>query len=344
MVTRMTPAVDLLEPVLSALRADKSTEFSVQGARVGVLRRIDGVFSCVQRVKILTPERTTFAYIKILKPRPQNAADPGMADRWLTREYQATQELYDALRQDQRIGAVRPIACLPEFRAIVTEEVSGRPLGELLAEGGRSSSELAAVASSVGAWIRLYQTVVPATGEIELAERRAYLDERLKLLQGRVLTEADRGTALNRFDELALEIGSPRVPAVAIHADLSPLNVIVDENGRMTVIDFTMAKTGTVYHDLTHMYFHFELMAARQRGRRASFRALQRALLEGYSPALTPDDPLFRLMLLQHGVCHVALMAERRVPVIDAAYRWFMRRRWRLCERMPEERVMLQVA
>jgi hypothetical protein len=34
-------------------------------------------------------------------------------------------------------------------------------------------------------------------------------------------------------------------------------------------------------------------------------------------------------MLLQHGVCHIALTAERRVPVVDAAYRWFMRRRWR---------------
>jgi hypothetical protein len=44
---------------------------------------------------------------------------------------------------------------------------------------------------------------------------------------------------------------------------------------------------------------------------------------------LSADDPLFRLMLLQQGVCHIALMAERRVPVVDAAYRWFMRRRWR---------------
>jgi Ser/Thr protein kinase RdoA (MazF antagonist) len=200
------------------------------------------------------------------------------------------------------------------------------------------------VASSVGAWIRLYQTVVPADGEIELAERRTYLDDRLRLLQGRVLTEADRAATLRRFDQLADAIGSPTVRAVAIHADLSPLNVIVDENGRMTVIDFTMAKTGTVYHDLTHMYFHFELMASRHRARRASFRALQRALVSGYSPALMLDDPLFRLMLLQHGVCHVALMAERRVPVIDAAYRWFMRRRWRVCERMPADPVMLQVA
>ena len=52
-------------------------------------------------------------------------------------------------------------------------------------------------------------------------------------------------------------------------------------------------------------------------------------MLAGYRPGLSAADPLFRLMLLQHAVCHVALLAERRFPIVDAAYRWFLRRRWR---------------
>jgi hypothetical protein len=43
---------------------------------------------------------------------------------------------------------------------------------------------------------------------------------------------------------------------------------------------------------------------------------------------------LFRMMLLQHAVCHVALLAERRIPFVDRAYRWFLRRRWLMCERI----------
>jgi aminoglycoside phosphotransferase (APT) family kinase protein len=330
----MTSAVDIFQPVLTALHADKSTEFGAPGARVEIVRPIEGSFSSVRRVRIRTPERTMFAYIKILKARGEPGADPAMADRWLKREYRATQAVYEARHRDPRIGAVRPIAWFPEYRAIVTEEVPGRTLGELLAEGHRPHDELAAISESVGAWVRLYQAVMPASGLVSIAERREYLDVRLKRLRGRVLTEADRDETLRRFDQLAIAVASPTVPAVAIHADLSPLNVIVDDTGRLTVIDFTMAKTGTALHDLTHIYFHFELMAARHPARRASLRALQRALLSGYSPALAPDDPLFRLMLLQHGVCHVAVMAERRVPAIDAAYRWFMRRRWRVCDRM----------
>ena len=65
-------------------------------------------------------------------------------------------------------------------------------------------------------------------------------------------------------------------------------------------------------------------------------RELERALLAGYSPSLSETDPLFQLMLMQHVVCHVALLASRRVPVVDLAYRWFVRRRWQMCLRMLE--------
>jgi hypothetical protein len=41
-------------------------------------------------------------------------------------------------------------------------------------------------------------------------------------------------------------------------------------------------------------------------------------------------------MLWQHAVCHVAMLAERRLPLADAAYRWFLRRRWRRCVRAIE--------
>jgi Ser/Thr protein kinase RdoA (MazF antagonist) len=340
----MSHGRDIFDTVLAALAADKSTAFGAPGAQVEVLRRIDGLFSAVQRVRIQTPARTIHAYVKVLKPRRPGADELAYLDRMLTREYRATQALHDALRQDRAIGAVRPLALLPAYRALVTEEVPGRPFGELLVETDHSTDELAVVASNIGRWVRLYQGLDGAAGHIDVAEQRSYIDDRLKLLEGRVLSSADRQSTLQRVDALAREIGCPSVRAVPIHADLTPLNIIVDATGRTTVLDFTMAKTGTVYHDLSHLYFHLELMATGMRGRSASFRALQHALLSGYAPTLTAADPLFRLMLLQHGICHVALMAERRVPVIDAAYCWFMRRRWRVCERMPADASMLQVA
>jgi serine/threonine protein kinase len=328
----MSQGGDVFDGVMTALAADATTEFGVPDARIEVLRRIDGPFSAVQRVRIQTSARTTHAYVKVMRPRRPGAEELKRIDRSLEREYLATQALYETLRQNDRMGAVRPIAWLPEHRALVTEEVPGRPLGDLLAEGQRSTDELALVCRSIGAWVRLYQRIDQPGGMIELAERRVYVDDRLKLLEGRVLSAADRQATLSRFDALASEVRSPAVRAVPIHADLSPQNIIIDDGGRVTVLDFTMAKAGTESDDLSHLYFHFDLMAARQPARVEVFRQLQHALLTGYSPTLSADDPLFRLMRLQQGVCHVALLAERHVPVIDAAYRWFLRRRWRLCQ------------
>jgi hypothetical protein len=325
---------DLFEPVLAALRADPTSEFGSPDARIDTLHHVRGPFSSVRRVRVQTPSRTTYAYIKILKPRKPGAEELAMIDRMLLREYRATRALHDALPQDPAIGAVRPIALLPEFRALATEEVPGRPWGEVLARGGVPDDELLGIARRVGAWVRTYQRIGAAPAAIEVAERRTYIDDRLRLLEGRAIGARERQAALDRFDRIARDIGSPSVPAVPIHADLTPMNIVVDGRGRVTVLDFTMAKTGTALHDLSHVYFHLELMAGRHRRRRAAFRGMQREMLRGYDPGLSAADPLFRLMLMQHGVCHVALLAERRVPVLDPLYRWFLRRRWRLCDRL----------
>lgn len=320
---------DPFAPVMAALSADPSTVFGAPGARVQVLQRIDGPFSSVRRVSIRTPQGESRAYVKILKPRGTGPDAVASADRMLRREYRATLALYGAIGQAGPLRAVRPIAWLPEHRALVTEEASGRPLRHWLGSTGDLTRSMAAV----GAWIRLYQSIGGPAGQIELTDVREYVDARLRRLQGRILTAADREHALRRVDAFTAASGVRAVRSVPIHADLTPDNVLVDDEGRLTVLDFTMAKTGPEYHDLSHFYFHLELIGGRG-GRSESIRGLQGALLRGYSAALTADDPLFRLLLLQHAVCHVAQMAERRVPVLDRAYRWLIRRRWRRCERM----------
>jgi hypothetical protein len=319
--------------VLDELSTDPSTDFGRPGARVDVLRTIDGRFSSVQHVRVTAPDRTTGAYIKVLKPRSGSREDLAGARRAIEREYRLTHECWAALRQDAALGAVRPIAVLPGLYAMVTEEVPGRPFGELLARSSRSPDDLRTIAANVGRWVRAYQAAEPVGGVVEMREQRLYVDRRLQQLEGRVFAPEARRLLLEQFDALARAV-APSVPAVRIHADLTPANVIAGESGRVTILDFTMAKAGTAHHDLAHVYFHLELMAARRPKRRRLFRALQTALLAGYDPALTPVDPQFRLMLLQHSVCHLVHLAERRVPIVDAAYRWFLRRRWKNCEQL----------
>ena len=330
--SRMPQGGDVLATVLDTLKRDPSIEFGDPAARIEHLARVDRPFSTVHRLRIHTPTRSVTAYAKILKPYGNTPEELAMADRMLRREFKATKGLFEVLRQDSEIGAVRPIAFLPEHLAVVTEEIPGRPFAEVLASASQATDDLLAVARRIGGWIRIYQSLGASEKSVSLAERREYLDERLKQLEGRVISPAERQAMLSRFDALTERLG-PEVAGVPIHADLGPMNIIVDDTGRIAVLDFTMVKDGTACHDISHLYFHFEMTGARQR-KREMMRELERALLAGYSPSLSETDPLFQLMLMQHVVCHVALLASRRAPVVDLGYRWFARRRWQTCLRM----------
>ena len=329
----MSESATGLEAVLERLKAEAHGVFGEPGAVVERLKRIDGPYSSVFRVRVRSGSRITYAYIKVSRPRDASAESAARVRRFLLREYRAACALRDRLATRTDVGALRPIALFPELNAIVTEEVAGKPLGRLVRHARNADASLLESFRRVGRWIRLYQELDAPAGVVDLAERRAYLADRLALLEGRVLSEAERRDVGARVDAICQAIGSRPIPAVNIHADLTPMNVIVGDDGRVTVLDFAMAKTGTPVHDLAHLHFHLSLGASRHRRRAALYQALQEALLGGYDPELTADEPLFRLMLWQHALCHAALLLERRLPAGEFAYRWFVRRRWRSCVR-----------
>jgi len=194
--------------------------------------------------------------------------------------------------------------------------------------------ELAAIAERIGAWVRMYQRITGARGVLSLADQRAYVDERLRYLTPRVLTAADRTRALHMFDALAARVTTQQ-PLVAIHADLCPANILVTPAGQVTVLDFAMANAGTRFHDLSHLFMHLAFLDWRPHLRATGVGAMQAALLRGYDPGISAADPLFRLMLLQHVVCHVTLLADRDAGVLDPAYRWLAGFRWRCCLASP---------
>jgi hypothetical protein len=72
-----------------------------------------------------------------------------------------------------------------------------------------------------------------------------------------------------------------------------------------------MSSDGNKYVDLAHLAFHIQLIARRWRLGSALADRLGCALLGGYDPELRQDAPLFKLMLLQHSVCHLAWYAAK---------------------------------
>ena len=325
-------------PVLAALSEGAQEYFGDARADVEPVARLERPFSALLRLRVKSAGRESHAFAKIFKPRFSTPEERAQLRRWVEREYRAAKKLHEALRPDAGLRAVRPVAVFPDHLAIVTEEVAGTTFERLLRDavwGRRVPVPIDVVAGRIGAWIRTYQAVIEAEGSLDLRERRKYLEVRLeKLAAAGVLTDADVAMALTRFDALASRVDQPVQPLVAIHADLNPGNILVTPDGGVTILDFAMAKAGSCVHDLSHLYMHLEFLRWRPRLKSSVVGDAQAALCRGYDAERRVDDPLFQLMLLQHLVCHVALLAERPSGPLDPAFRWFIRRRWAKCARM----------
>ena len=323
--------------VLETLRTQSRTVFGEDATGLQPVAIDDRPYSTVIRVRIVSDHASpSYAFVKIYKVRtvlpfetPRPPADV------VREEFAATSRLHDVLAGRRGLLSPRPLVTLPELGAIVTQELKGTPLTHVLhVRRGSRVPTLEAIATRIGAWLRAYQRSGVPAGTWSAVDARAYLDDRLRHL-ARALGEGARTRALAVFDRIAAELPAAPEPLVPIHADLCPGNIMVTPGGAVAVLDFATAQTGTRYHDVAHLYMHFEL--ARRRARRVgtALEPVQRTLLAAFDRADAIRHPLFRLMLLQHVVCHVTQLADHPGRGAGLALRALARWRWRACLSMP---------
>jgi Ser/Thr protein kinase RdoA (MazF antagonist) len=322
------------EPLLKRLEAEADHHFKDPAAVIVPVAQIEGPFSSLLRLRVDAAGRRFHVFLKVFGPRL--SPDATQLRRWVQREHDATARLHLAFVDQPGLSAVRPIAVFPEDLALVTEEAAGVPFDRVLRAGlwgRRIPAPLSAIAAHIGAWVRAYQRVTECSGTLALDERRDYLGVRLqRLTVAGILAERDRARALARFDTLASMVDAPSLPLVGIHADLCPANILVGPDGAVTILDFAMAKKGARFHDVAHLYMHLEFQRWNPRLLTRSVPQIQAALLEGFDPHRSIDThPLFQLMLLQHVVCHVALLSELQRGPLRPVQAWRIRRRWRRC-------------
>ena len=327
-----------LADVLDALRIRSGALFGHPHASFEPLAFFDRPFSTVVRLRIAPPAGSPlYAFTKIYKARVwQPYETPRTAAEVVEQEFAATARLYAALAGRPGFASPRPIASFPEHGAIVTGELEGTPLDRALRRPRRGSTPLLqSIATRIAAWLRAYQSSQgdEARGCWNAAENRAYLDDRLRHITPGFLPDASRREALALFDRLAADVTGSE-PLVAIHADLCPGNILVMPGGGVAVLDFATAQQGTRFHDIAHLYLHLELARRRVR-RRVDLGAMQDALIAGFDRASSVSHPLFRLMLLQHIVCHVTQLADSAGWRPRAAVRALARWRWNMCLGMP---------
>jgi hypothetical protein len=302
-------------PVLRKLAAHGQRYFGADGVDLQPIRQLERPFSTLLRVRVGGSAVMDEAFVKILKPRADTPEQIASMRQNVLADFEMTRRVHDGLAAYPGLTAVRPIACFPEDLAIVTEEARGRTLSALLsarAAGVRSRrtiDELGTILRSIGAWLKAAQAALTPDRDVRPERIRAYLDTRLSDLEsgGPVRLTAHGRAAVAAFCDRLLAASAPDLRAVWIHADFCPENIIV-RAGRVTVLDFTMAKGGTVYHDLSHLYLRLDAMKAKPWFSTRVIERLQRELLDGFEGGLSPAQPLFTLMLLQHVLCDLVAM------------------------------------
>jgi hypothetical protein len=324
-------------PVLEQLREESHRFFNSDSVAIEPLNRMERQGSRLLRVRISTDSASFLAYIKLYN------AD-GLSPAWVewmrergVRDFETTQRVHLLMQSVPGISTLRPIAFLPDHLAVVTEEVHGRTLGQLLTERAgwyqerESIDELCTVMARIGVWLRTVQTLDVPNARFSLDGMREYLDVRLVRLVGTGgLSAQERSGILKFFDQRRADVADADLREVVIHGDLSPSNVMISGTN-VTVLDFEMWRTGSVFHDISRLYHQIELRKLKPWFRPAAIDRLLDATLAGFDSTLQPDRPLFELLTVQHVVNKLTKLTTQPVGRFSGAYCWYVTqclRRW----------------
>jgi hypothetical protein len=325
------------ETVFDEIRS-KGLEMIPGQARLEVLEYRTHPYSYIARVRIHGDTTAITAFVKLLRLKNDSASHLDAMRRRVHNEFEAASTVHRGFAGGPGGAAVQPLACFPEYLALVTAEAAGDPLNEVLERHAGWNltidrlDALRAVHSKVGGWLRKFQALRPGGGTLPRERLLEYVDIRLKRLVRQPkakFSEADRTLVLRYVDAKSRQVCDADLRETWTHADFGPSNVLV-HNGEVTVIDFAMAGGGTMLNDVARMYTQLEWFAAKPKFRAATIRALQQALLSGFDPHLTEETPLFELMVLQHRINHFLGLVERPEGMLSKIYNWHLARRDRV--------------
>ncbi len=311
-------------PVFARLQADAAALFGSAIRRIDTGREVVGQSCRLLPVRVQTQSTTVDLFVKWFVGSGEMSDERERLSRYFQWESERTLQAAAAFASSTTLGVSRIIASFPDLLALVTERSPGAGLDRVLRRlalirSVKTVNAAAAALHRVGEWVRGFQRGVPVRNSAFRKDYREYLDIRLRALaaSGRGgFTDDHRRACLAAFEAFARQINTTDLALVPIHADLCPANVLVRNTG-ITVLDLAMSSDGNKCVDLAHLAFHVRLLGQRWRLGAALVDRLERALLGGYDPDLRADAPLLKLMMLQHGVCHLAACAGRVDGWID---------------------------
>lgn len=286
---------------IAGLVADKvlhSSSYKLQS-----YKRIDTPSSLVSRLELVTAGSVKVLFVKIPSKNVPNR------DRYiqrLRREYALAGRINNAFQANPEMSTVSPAGFIDEIDGLVTWEVKGESLQDLISAGLRfkyrhASSELVKLTELSALWLRQLHSldlVEPSAGLTE--DITSYYTGRLDALVrnkhskiSQTLAASLKQKISNWIDEALSENDAK---FVLCHNDFSPHNIVVTDKG-ISVLDFSFSTAGLPAFDLACFWHKIEdLKGSLLRGNRA-LTEIQERFLEVYGANFDAQKPDIKLGL-----------------------------------------------
>jgi tRNA A-37 threonylcarbamoyl transferase component Bud32 len=305
------------------MRDEAETYFGTGVIRLEPIRLTSGGNSKLLKLRVVTRASASYLYIKITKSEKDTNRHIQQAQERIQKEFATTTIVARALI-NCGFSAVRPLACFPDELSMITEEVPGQMLKDLLwtlATGHnrqRHIEYLTEAFERIGEWLRAFQQIDKTGTMVSIQEIWSSVN---KSLSRTSYSDAERIALLRYVDLQSGRIHADELAEVQVHGDFRSRNIIVD-GSRVTVLDFEETTKGTSYHDLIDLYIHLNVLPFRAWFGSAAVEHLRKAFFRGFGLVLDQHNPLFRVMLVQHTLQHNAKINAKRVSPTATLSNW----------------------
>lgn len=266
-------------------------------------------------------------YAKVFQPSARNLHNQQKYLERLRTEFEVARRLCAVFPEQPQFAFVRAIAYYPELLALVTEEARGRVLAEIISETCKPWSLRNALERTVIHCRRAGQALAAMQSATRCAtpfDCEAFLDyvkvrlQRLRESASVPFSANDHKRVLNFLEKALSVLPAEQLAQCGCHSDYAPFNLLAEEE-RVTVLDFSMFKTGSCYNDVTYFHHRVEGYLHKPIYRAAAIRTVQRAFLEGYNSAChrthapVEKDLLFRVLWMKHVLNNYSAIMRNRV-------------------------------
>jgi len=309
--------------------------FACRSAIIHEHREIRCPYSVVGRIRLECDGIHRTVYLKRVKA---DGIGNAAASRRVQLEYETLHSLFEHFRGHAIGGVPRPLALFAEEAALLTEEVPGKALMDLIGRYakrfvfGLSEDVLAQHCASAGAWLREFQSfTAQGRARFNCEGLMQYCEGRLNALVALPSSGIDPDF-VRRFREYMhrryREIEGKADTIVGRHNDFSPHNILIHE-GRVSVIDFGFFDRDSYLYDLCKFWFQLECMKVSPLYRKSSIDRLQQSFFAGYGSAPAVSDPAFEMVASRYFITRMVTMAKEGMRTAIGG--WIDRRSYRWC-------------